>query len=171
MATQVSPEQRLIMLERAVAHTESAFNTWEAQSEPARNSAPNRMTAHKALSNLLYFLAAIVREGGSRRYGNPDLERYLRLTTDLPINGHRQMFKSRDNLMHALVALDRMDEAFREAAATFRELRATAEEREGRPLTRAGIAEALIGSERTCFVSAMEVLFSAEAVDDAPRGN
>ena len=149
---------RLELLEQAAQRSIDALKTWDAQSEGARHESANRLAAHKAASNTLYFLAAILELGTSSAFSKTDLEHHLDRMKELSIEGDGQYFKTRDNLMHAKNALAEHDEASTLAGETFIELRAVAEKRAGRPLDGSEVTAYLAGSEATCFQSARKVL-------------
>jgi hypothetical protein len=151
-----------LILEAAAANLE-ALQTWEAQSETVRLREDNRLAAHKAASNLLFFGGKIVeanRETPSINRGT--LRRLIAFIPSLAIDTHADFYKTRDNFLHAYRALGDEENARLLAEANFLELRALAEARTGPARDIGSVARALHGSEARCFRTARQFLFRHE---------
>lgn len=150
-------------VERAVDVTVQASEIWMEYGEDVRLTGYNRAGGHKAASNILYYVAQLVKRGWSRPgYDAETLKRYLPMLEGLRIEPYREFFKTRDNLMQAYDALGEVTTARDLARTTFTELRGEAERRAGVPLDVAGVALHLEPDERGCYDAARSVLFPEE---------
>jgi hypothetical protein len=143
---------------------------WKAQEEVARRSEANRLQAHKAASNVLYFGGNLILAG--RTYDNVDreiLRAHIEIIAELGITVYSDYYKTRDNLIHAHLALDNHKEACRLAMTNYLELRAVAEQRNRLPLDSAVIPSHLLGAEVRCYQTARDVLFGAGQWVDSER--
>ncbi|MBK3405260.1 hypothetical protein H0176_00985 [Methylorubrum populi] len=150
-------------VEQAVDVTVEASDIWMSYGEDVRLTGYNRAGGHKAASNILYYVAQLVKRGwSSTSYDGEVLRKYIPVLEDLRIDPYREYFKTRDNLMQAYDALGERETARNLARETFNELRSEAERRAGVPLDIEGVALHLESGERGCYEAARSVLFPGE---------
>ena len=156
-------------LSAAAEATQTALDMWKGQSPPSNEL--NRVIGHKAASNIAYYLAMIVEEGGSLTTAQKkQLEQTVDMVERYPGEPYADWFKTRDNLIHSYRALGRTSDAVENAKANFVELRRVAEEKAGRPLDTAEVHKHLSGSEADCFQTAARVLEDLPAAGLPSKG-
>jgi ppGpp synthetase/RelA/SpoT-type nucleotidyltranferase len=152
-------KDKLRLVETAIASTLQAESAWQKQTGKSREIHENRLTYHKAISNILYYIAETMLVGPkSARYGEGELREYLTRIGTAEVDAYKEYYKTRDNLMHAELALGNKEAASDLARETFSELRNLAEQRVGRPLDSGQIEACLQRSEKPSFRSAMKLL-------------
>ena len=145
----------------AVRETEKAYDLWNDLPRNRRKEDTHRLYGHKAASNLLYYLAEVLR----LREGNDDsarqgIRKYMSILREEEVPMYESYYKTRDNLMHAHVALGELVEARELAGKNRGELRKLAEARAGHPLT-FDVRTYLSAEEGRNWESASEVLADA----------
>lgn len=151
----------LDLIQAAAEANLKALEVWKAQSESARLLYDNRLSAHKAASNLLFFGGKLIEAGRATDMVDPDtLKAQMSFIEGLAIETHADYFKTRDNFLHAFRALNDTEGAREMADVNFVELRQLAERRSKRRLVdMASIEAQLRGSEARCFRTAKRFLF------------
>jgi hypothetical protein len=154
-----SPAALDLIAEAADANLD-AIDVWKSQSEIARLSVSNRMGAHKAASNMLFFAGKLIESDRiTDRINEDTLRGHIQMIEDLSVYVYSDFYKTRDNLLHAYRALNEHEEARKLADANFEELRELAEKRCGCRLDIAEIPAHLRRSELRCFNTARRFLF------------
>ncbi|MEA3010583.1 MAG: hypothetical protein QOJ91_2275 [Sphingomonadales bacterium] len=157
------------LIESAAVANQEALEIWRSQSETARLKRSNRLGAHKAASNLLFFGGKLLEGGKISETVNADqLRALIELIESLTIEVQADYYKTRDNFLHAYRALGETDMAQSLAETNFRELRDLAEARSKRPLNVDSVTNFLKGSELRCFLTAQRSLFKKTPVDVEP---
>lgn len=153
------PAARLGLVESAIGSTIKAHNSWSDQRPDARLRTENLLACHKAMSNILYYLADTILNGPpSAQYGAELLRHYRHLISDMRVDPYKEYYKTRDNIMHADWALGDKDSAKSLAQETFAELRGLAEQRAGQPLDSNEVAAYLQRTELPSFKAAIELI-------------
>jgi ppGpp synthetase/RelA/SpoT-type nucleotidyltranferase len=169
---QTDGEERIRLITEAGTASLDALDAWHAQSDVGRQSEVNRLNAHKAASNVLFFGGKLMLEGKPSPLITADvIKKHMTLISRLNIDVYSDYFKTRDNLIFAHRALGEKEAARTLALTNFRELRRLAEQRAGVPLDIAQVHRHLHGSEANCFETARDVLFGKAGLDEEPRLN
>jgi hypothetical protein len=138
----------LASLRKAVDVTYQGYEYWEKIQDGAlRESSSHKPLAHKAVSNMLYYAAAIVSKQSPVPQEDIDyIHKLIRIYQGIslePKEYYREFFKTRDNLMRAYEAVGEIDVAAKYAHENYIELRAIAEKIENRALLPKEIEETL----------------------------
>jgi ppGpp synthetase/RelA/SpoT-type nucleotidyltranferase len=149
------------MLREAAQESLTALDVWRKQPVASRTCEINKLHAHKAASNVLYFCGKLLGGGLTDEIVNAEtISQHIDLIRDLNITVYADYYKTKDNLIFAYLALGDGQRVKSLAQENFRELRDLAEKRSGTPLDIDAILEHLRGAEQRCFKTARDVLFS-----------
>lgn len=154
LAKSKNQKLRARLLSQAVIATNNVVKAWEREPEAEKHEHTHMLFAHKAASNVLYYLAKLVVLGEPRK---PELRAAIRRFDAISVAPYAEQYKSRDNLMHAKYALGDLKAATTLAYDIQSELVGLAEHRAGRRLEIAEIQRYLSDAELPNFESATRV--------------
>jgi ppGpp synthetase/RelA/SpoT-type nucleotidyltranferase len=150
-------------LEAATTSTLQAFQFWVDLDEALKGEETYRLYAHKAISNVLYYVArSLGLRPGGQRYDAEAIRGFLTTLDSIPVPEYLEYYKTRDNKMHALIAVGSKAEARGLARQNVGELRRRAEARAGRPLAMTSVDTELDEGEAFCFRTASAILAEGE---------
>lgn len=164
MERNASREEILDLLRSAAASTQKASRMWAELSAEVQGQDTYVLTAHKAMSNLLYYAAKFYRiETGDDTINRDLIEDTIAKLTALEIPKYREYYKTRDNIMHALSAIGKRDGARQMARDNVNELKKLAETRARRQLISTEIDGFLDEDEQRNYRAAAAVIADADA--------
>lgn len=150
-------------LDLAIEVTISAYRIWEDQDISLKEK--NKIYAHKAGSNILYYCYDIHKTGlATKRENDKIILEFLDFIESVDVRYYKEFYRTKDNIVHALLALGRPEDVLRAselARENFIELRALAEGRSGRPLDKSEVPNYLGVHEIMCFDATIGVLEAA----------
>jgi len=153
-------EDRLQVLERALEKTKCAYDIWVTQKAHINLTFTSRLVAHKAVSNILFYAAELEKlTAGDKETLRSEIKDFIEVLRTLKVDSYRDFFRTKDNLMHAQLALGNTETARTLAIENFCHLRSAAERRAARPLERSKIESFLRKSEEASFFAAQDLLF------------
>lgn len=159
-------------LENATNATHAAVTFWDQLHKKTRESEPYNGLAYKAMSNVVYYLAHLIKrqEAEHHTIKRGEAEHHHTALLKGVLQRLRKMkppepniigsYRSLDNIMHGLVALKETDEASNTAKQLYDVFQLDAQERAGRPLEFREIAQHLNNDERNVFKRAVNVMVS-----------
>jgi len=149
-------------LEMATTVTRQAVEFWRQLPPHLQNDETYRVLAYKATSNLIYYLAMLVRGGSTKNnLDSVALEQQMQEHESIQINKKfLDSYKHWDNKMRGFVTLGKLEDAVKMAKQIYEELQSHATNRAGRALEFHEIGVHLDDDERVNFKSAVNVLFS-----------
>ncbi|WP_289014409.1 hypothetical protein [uncultured Methylobacterium sp.] len=146
-------------LREAVDHTTQGYRIWCRLDPAVRGVEIYLLSAHKALSNLLYYAAKFVRlEQNDAQINRKLIEDSIQDLSELDVPKYKEYYKTRDNIMHAYVAIGKRDSARQAARDNVNELKKLAESRVGRQLTATEIEGCLDEDEQRNYRTAASVI-------------
>lgn len=149
----------LAELEKAIQATLQGFDFWKKLPGPYTDRDEYRLQAHKALSNLLYYSAKFVLIKKDHKSINAAaIKSYISQLDEINVPNYREFFKTRDNVMHALIAVGDLEQAQSLARENLIDLRKRAEARSGRSLVATEVDQFLENDEKTNYQAAVATL-------------
>lgn len=157
-----SEDLRASLYRRSIAITKEAVETWNRQTKDGVAEVANRLAAHKALSNVLYYYGdLIIRTTTGTDDDRAELRRCIADFDNFSVPDYREYYRTRDNLMHGWLALGEQDKALALASENFRWLRSEAEGRAGVVLQSDQLKAYLSRSQQRCFDAAVRTISDA----------
>lgn len=118
----------LELLNKAIDSTQMGYDIWRELDPETKENDTYKLTAHKAISNLIYYAAKFVRyDSGDPVINRALIEKCIASLDELKVPKYREYYKTRDNIMHALSAIGKRDGARQLARDNVNELKKLAE--------------------------------------------
>jgi ppGpp synthetase/RelA/SpoT-type nucleotidyltranferase len=157
-------QKKIDALDLAINTTREAVNLWEREPDKYKHSDEHKLFAHKASSNILYYLSKLKPLGDLRKDA---LEDGIRQFKSISPPAYDELYRSQDNLMHGYYALGRTDEARSCAYDNYNELVSRAEQRASRRLPAEEVERYLTPAEVPSYSSALRII-TKQGLDDEP---
>ncbi|CDZ67998.1 Hypothetical protein NGAL_HAMBI2605_62810 [Neorhizobium galegae bv. orientalis] len=151
-----------VYLKDAISFTAEGYSYWRDLKDDVKKQDTHTLHAHKALSNLLYFTAKFVMSSpDDKDITKEKIKYFLEEIEKLDVPSYLDYYKTRDNLMHAYLAIGDVQSAKLNARENLVDLRKIAEIRAGRNLVAFDVESFLNVAEKTNYQTAAAMLADA----------